>query len=64
MPGAEIVFVGDNVDDCRAALGASVRFVGIASPDTPRHDETRRLFEQLGAEAVLESVNDLEDVLQ
>ena len=64
VPGAEIVFVGDNVDDCRAALGARVRFIGIASPGTPRHHETRRLFEQLGAGAVLESVNELEDVLQ
>ena len=64
VPGAEIVFVGDNIDDCRAANGANVRFVGIAAPDTPRHEESRRLFEQLGAEAVLDSVNDLEGVLQ
>lgn len=64
VPGAEIVFMGDNVDDCRAALGAKVRFIGIASPGTPQHEETRRLFERLGAEAVLDSVNDLEDVLQ
>ena len=63
VPGAEIVFVGDNVDDCRAALGANVRFIGIASPSTPQHEETRRLFEQLGSEAVLDSVNELEDVL-
>jgi len=63
-PGAEIVFVGDNIDDCRAANAANVRFVGIASPDTPRHEETRHLFEQLGAEAVLDCVNDLEGVLQ
>ena len=64
VPRAEIVFVGDNIDDCRAANGAGVRFVGIASPETPCHEETRHLFEQLGAEAVLESVNDLEGVLQ
>ncbi len=64
VPGAEIVFVGDNIDDCRAALGAGVRFVGIASPGMPRHEETRRLFEGLGAEAVLDSVNELEGLLQ
>ncbi len=64
VPGAEIVFVGDNIDDCRAAIGAGVPFVGIASPDTPRHQETRGLFEELGTVAVLESVNELEGVLQ
>lgn len=63
VPGAEIVFVGDNVDDCRSARDADVRFIGIASSGTPRHGETRGLFEKLGAEAVLESVNDLEAIL-
>ena len=61
---AELVFVGDNIDDCRAAKSAGVRFVGIAAPDTPRHAETRALFEKLGAEAVLESVNQLEACLR
>lgn len=58
-PGREMVFVGDNIDDCRAAQAAGVRFVGIASPQTPRHRETAALFRKLGAEAVLESVNQL-----
>ena len=62
--GAELVFVGDNIDDCRSAKSAGVRFVGIAAPDTPRHAETRALFENLGAEAVLESVNQLEACLR
>ena len=62
--GAELVFVGDNIDDCRSAKSAGVRFVGIAAPDTPRHAETRVLFENLGAEAVLESVNQLEACLR
>ena len=63
-PGAEILFVGDNIDDCRSATAAGVRFLGIASPEMPRHEETRALFEQLGAEGVLESVNELEQRLQ
>lgn len=63
VPGAEIVFVGDNIDDCRSANAAGVQFVGIASPDMPRHEETRALFERLGAECVLESVNELENRL-
>ena len=63
-PDAAMVFVGDNVDDCRSALAADVPFVGIASPDTPRHAETRALFEELGAAGVLASVNELEDLLR
>lgn len=63
VPDRELVFVGDNVDDCRSALAAGVRFVGIASPDTPRHEETKALFEELGAETILKSVNDLEGFL-
>ena len=63
VPDGDILFVGDNVDDCRSALAAGVRFVGIAAPDTPRHEETKALFEALGAETVLKSVNDLEGFL-
>lgn len=63
VPDRDMVFVGDNVDDCRSARSAGVRFVGIAAPGTPRHEETKDLFNQLGAEAVLESVNDLEGCL-
>ena len=64
VPDTDLVFVGDNIDDCRSAIAADVRFVGIAAPDTPRHDETRALFQKLGADAVLESVNDLEACLR
>ena len=63
VPDRDMVFVGDNVDDCRSARSAGVRFVGIAAPGTPRHEETKDLFNQLGAEAVLGSVNDLEGCL-
>lgn len=63
VPDRDMVFVGDNIDDCRSARSAGVRFVGVAAPDTPRHEETRELFAKLGAEAVLESVNDLEGCL-
>lgn len=64
LPGAKMVFVGDNIDDCRAATAAQVPFVGIASAVTPRFQETRDLFEELGAAHVLESVNDLEEILE
>ncbi len=64
VPGTDMVYVGDNVDDQRSAIAAGVPFVGIASPDMPRHEETRALFERRGAAAVLESVNELEGVLE
>ena len=62
-PRAEMVYVGDNVDDQWAAKGAGVRFIGIATPGTPRYRETADLFRRRGADAVLESVNQIEDVL-
>ncbi len=63
VPDAEMVFVGDNVDDCRAATSAGVRFLGIVASDSPRHQETRALFRESGAADVLESVNDVEAVV-
>lgn len=63
LPGANIVFVGDNIDDGRAANAAGVPFVAVASPQMPRHQETRDLFAKLGAVDVLDSVNDLESCL-
>lgn len=60
LPGASVVFIGDNVDDCRSAAAAGVRFLGVASPAAPRHEETVALFRRLGAEAVLTSVNEIE----
>ncbi|MDE0103726.1 MAG: HAD-IA family hydrolase [Bryobacterales bacterium] len=62
-PRSEMVYVGDNVDDQRAAMAAGVRFIGIAAPGTPRYRETADLFRRRGADAVLESVNQIEDVL-
>lgn len=63
VPDAAMTMVGDNIDDCKAANGAGVRFVGISDPETPRADETSRLFRELGAVAVIDSVNELERYL-
>ncbi len=54
-PGSTLIYVGDNPDDARSAKAAGVRFLGIApTPD---------LLLREGAEAVVESVNELERVL-
>ncbi len=62
-PEAEIVYVGDNVDDARAARAAGVPFIGVAEPGVHRRDEILALFEEENARAVVRSVNELEAVL-
>lgn len=63
VAGAKPLYIGDNVDDARAARAAGVPFVGIAASDVPRRVEIEKLFDREGARCVIESVNELEDVL-
>ena len=60
---ADALYVGDTVDDARAARSAGVPFVGVAAPDAHHREETIALFEAEGARAVVESINELEEVL-
>jgi HAD superfamily hydrolase (TIGR01548 family) len=59
IPGRELCYIGDTVDDARAARAAQVRFIGIAG----RNAHLARLLEREGAAAVLETINQLETVL-
>jgi len=59
-PDCAITYFGDNVDDCRSARAAGVRFIGIASRTSPG---LRELFEKEGAAAVIENINEIEEVL-
>lgn len=61
--GAALWYVGDTVDDARAARAASVPFIGIVSKHHATRDEILRLFEEERAAAVIENVNEIEDVL-
>jgi HAD superfamily phosphatase len=63
LPECEPTYVGDNVDDGRCARAAGIPFVGIAAADAPRREEIVRLFQQDGATAVIENINELESVL-
>jgi HAD superfamily phosphatase len=68
MPGAPITYIGDTVDDASAALGARqqgapVRFLGIAHPHNPRRAELIEKLRAMGAEHVLEDVNQVKEVL-
>ncbi|MDQ6654955.1 MAG: HAD-IA family hydrolase [Verrucomicrobiota bacterium] len=59
-PGCAMTYVGDNIDDARSARAAGVGFVGIASRAS---GELRRLFQQEGAAAMIENLNEIEGVL-
>ncbi len=62
-PGKKLWYVGDTVDDARAARAAGVPFIGVAAPDSPRRAE---LIEKLRAEqaaAIIDDINQLRTVL-
>jgi HAD superfamily phosphatase len=56
-------YVGDTVDDARAASAAGVPFIGIAARANPRYGELVRLLRAEGAVAVLDDINSMEAVL-
>jgi HAD superfamily phosphatase len=62
-PDCELWYVGDTVDDARSAKAAGVPFIGIASPTSERRDELVSLLHAEGAKAVLNDINQLEEVL-
>ncbi|HML17165.1 MAG TPA: HAD-IA family hydrolase [Bryobacteraceae bacterium] len=62
-PGRKLIYVGDTVDDARAASAAGVPFIGVAARSHSRRDELIRLFEQERAIAILENINEIEGVL-
>jgi HAD superfamily phosphatase len=66
-PGRELLYFGDTVDDARSAAAAAsdadVRFIGVAHSNHPGHAELVALLKAEGAQAVLENVNQIGDVL-
>ncbi len=64
VPHRAIWYVGDTVDDARAAKAAGVPFIGIAAPGSPRVAELKQLLEQEGAIAVLDDINQMEPVVR
>ena len=57
-PKKNVVYVGDMITDFEAATAAGIRFVGVT---TGHHDENR--FRAVGCETVIDSLEQLEDVL-
>ena len=62
-PGKRAVYVGDTIDDARAAKAAGTPFVGIAEAGLHRREDLVALFEAEDAIAVIEDVNQLESAL-
>jgi HAD superfamily phosphatase len=62
-PGRPIWYLGDTVDDARSARAAGVPFIGVVAPDHSRRADVIRLFEQEQAVAIIDDVNQLEQVL-
>ena len=59
-PGSELTYLGDTVDDARSARAAGVRFIGVAHP---RHEGLPDLLRAEGAVAVVQDINEIEEVL-
>ena len=62
-PGRELFYVGDTVDDARSSRAAGVPFIGIVADSHLSRPEILRLFEEEHAIAVIENVNQIEEVL-
>ncbi|HTQ55852.1 MAG TPA: HAD-IA family hydrolase [Bryobacteraceae bacterium] len=58
-----IWYVGDTVDDARAARAAGVPFIGIASPASPRRADLVAVFQAENAAGIIDDINQLETVL-
>jgi HAD superfamily phosphatase len=56
-------YIGDTMDDCRAAHGAGVPFIGVAGPDNPLREELQAAFQREGAYAIVAELSELERIL-
>lgn len=64
MDGAQCWYIGDTMDDARAAKEAGVPFIGVGHSRDAGHAVTVELMNKLGAVAIIESINELERVLE
>jgi HAD superfamily hydrolase (TIGR01548 family) len=62
-PGRKLWYVGDTVDDARAASAAQVPFIGIIARGHSRAAELAELFRRENAAGVVENVNQIEALL-
>jgi HAD superfamily hydrolase (TIGR01548 family) len=58
----EVFYVGDTIDDSRAAKAAKVPFIGIAAPSNPLYLDLVFIFQAEKAYAIVDDINYLEEV--
>jgi len=62
-PDTAAWYIGDTIDDARAARAAGVPFIGIAAPHNPLRADLVKLFQSQGAVAILSDINQLPEAL-
>ena len=63
LPGTRLIYIGDTVDDARPSRLAGVPFIGVAKHNHLRRAELIKLFENEGAAAIIENVNEIEPAI-
>ena len=58
----QVFYIGDSVDDARAARAAQVPFIGIAAPSNPLYIDLVFLFQAEKAYAIVDDINYLDEV--
>jgi HAD superfamily phosphatase len=58
----QVYYIGDSIDDARAAKAARVPFIGIAAPSNPHYLDLVFLFQAENAYAIIDDINYLEEV--
>jgi HAD superfamily phosphatase len=61
-PDAKLLYVGDSIDDARAARAAKVPFIGVAAPSNPSYLDLVFLFQEENAHAMIDDINYLDEV--
>lgn len=60
----KIYYIGDTVDDARAARAANIPFIGIAAPSNPLYLDLVFIFQDEQAYAIVDDINFLEEVFR
>ena len=63
FPNETAFYFGDSIDDMKAAVSAGIKPIGILPPQD-RSSSLRNILKANGAERVLESLNQIQDVLE
>ncbi|MEI9974342.1 MAG: TIGR01548 family HAD-type hydrolase [Ignavibacteriota bacterium] len=61
-PDTDLIYVGDSIDDARAARAANVPFIGVAAPSNPSYLDLIFLFQEERARAIVDDINYLHEV--